>query len=121
MDLAAKNWPVAELMKHCSRRPAEEAAWQEFVSRFHSTIVSSVTKAYRYKMGDGAAYILQSPEKVIDDLVQAVYFRLVEGRSKALKCFEADQPGSIYQYLGIISCRTVFNYVRVSHQPKKEE
>ena len=112
MDLVASNRPTAELVKRCSRRPADDLAWQEFVRRYHSTIVASVSKAYQYKIPNKGARAMQSSRNTIDDLVQKVYFRLVESRSQALNCFEADQPGSIYHYVAIISYRIVFSHNR---------
>jgi DNA-directed RNA polymerase specialized sigma24 family protein len=112
MDLVASNWPTAELVKRCSRRPADDLAWQEFVRRFHSTIVASVSTAYQYKLTNKGARATGSSRTSIDDLVQKVYCRLVEGRSHTLNCFEADQPGSIYDYVAIISYRIVFSHTR---------
>ena len=112
MDLVASNWPTAELVKRCSKRPADDIAWEEFVRRFHSTIVTSVSKAYQYKITNKEARAMQSSRNTIDDLVQKVYCRLIEGRSHALNCFEAEQPGSIYLYVAIISYRIVFSHNR---------
>ena len=112
MNSAANSWPMIEVVKRCLRRPADEMAWQEFVYRFHPTIVASVSKAYQYTRPKNRTHNGQSYEKTIDDLVQAVYLRLVESRSQALDCFEADESSSIYQYVAIISYRSVFNYVR---------
>jgi hypothetical protein len=121
MNIQAHNWPVAELVSRCCRRPAEEIAWQEFVSRFHSTILSNVRKTYRHKIGYEGAAILPFAEKIIDDLVEAVYLRLAESRSQVLKRFRANQADSMYQYLAIISCRTVLNHILLSSKQKKED
>ena len=112
MKTSASNWPIAEVVRRCLNRPADESAWQEFVRRLHPTIVESVSKAYRFKMSGNGAGTAQSYEKIIDHLVQAVYIRLVESHSQALARFDADHLDSIYQYVALICYRSVFNYAR---------
>lgn len=100
-------------MKRCAKRPADKTAWEEFIRRFHPLIVASVSKAYEEKrLGKAVPQSLQY-EKAIDDLVEAVYQRLVENRSEALNWFEANQTDSIYRYVSIISYKSVFNYTEV--------
>jgi DNA-directed RNA polymerase specialized sigma24 family protein len=112
MNPLASGWPTVEIIERCSRRPADEIAWQEFVRRFHLTIRGSVMRAYRYKAEDEASRNLPMFEKTIDDLVQAVYCRLIESRGQVLKQFDLNQPDFIYRYLAIISYRVVFNHFR---------
>ena len=112
MNSAANALSMTEIAQRCLIRPVDEPAWQEFVRRFHSTIVASVSQAYQFKMPNNKTDDERSYEKTIDDLVQAVYRRLVENRSQALSCFEAYKSDSIYQYIAIISYKSVFTYAR---------
>ena len=112
MNLSASSWPTVEVIERCSKRPADEMAWEEFVRRFHLTITASVMKAYRHKARDEASRDLPLPEKTIDDLVQQVYGRLVESRGQMLKQFDPGRPDFIYRYLAVIAYRVVFNHLR---------
>ena len=112
MKPSASAWPTVEIIERCSKRPADEIAWEEFVRRFHLTIKGSVTRAYQHKALDEAGLNLFLFEKTIDDLVQEVYIRLVESRGQLLKQFDLTHPGFIYRYLSIISYRVVFNHFR---------
>jgi hypothetical protein len=117
MNWLASDWPNVEVFERCLQRPADELAWQEFVRRFHLTIRSSVTRAYRHKARDEASGNLFSLEKTIDDLVHAVYCRLAANHSRALRQFDPDEPGSVYRYLALISYRVVFNHFKETDKP----
>lgn len=116
MNSLASGWPISEIFDRCSKRPADEHAWEEFVRRFHLTVRASVTRAYKHKASDDAISNLVLFEKTIDELTQAVYCRLVERRSHALKRFDLNHPDSIYSYLTLISYRVVFSHFRRVNQ-----
>ena len=103
---------VGELLKKCSKRPPDEAAWDEFVRRYHMTIKSFVRRTYQQKTRVDHERGTQFPDDMIDDLVQAVYQKLVEGGSSALERFEGEHEHSIYKYLGMISTNVVIDYIR---------
>ncbi|HST24261.1 MAG TPA: hypothetical protein VLR90_24375, partial [Blastocatellia bacterium] len=63
---------VGELLKRCSKRPPDEAAWEEFVRRYHTTIKSFVRRTYHQKAGARPEREMQFPEDTIEDLVQVV-------------------------------------------------
>jgi len=52
-------------------------------------------------------------------LVQAVYVRLIEDRTRALKRFQGEYANSIYQYLAMISINVVRDYFREMRAQKR--
>jgi RNA polymerase sigma factor (sigma-70 family) len=119
MPTPAREWTVAELLKRCSKRPADEAAWQEFVRRYDHTIRLSVIKTFHRKAREEADRKPQFPEDLIEDLVQAVYVRLVEDHNRALDRFEGEYANSIFQYLSMISINVVRDYFREMRAQKR--
>jgi RNA polymerase sigma factor (sigma-70 family) len=99
-------------------RPADEVAWQEFVRRFHPIIRSNVVRTFHRKAKEDAERRAQFPEDQIEDLIQAVYLRLIEDRNKALARFEGEHENSIYHYLSIISVNVVRDHFR-EHRAQK--
>src|SRR5687768_5653656 len=119
MPTPAPECTVAELLKRCSKRPADEAAWQEFVRRYDHTIRLSVIKTFHRKAREEADRKPQFPEDLIEDLVQAVYVRLVEDHNRALERFEGEYANSIFQYLSMISINVVRDYFREMRAQKR--
>lgn len=110
---------VGELLKRCSKRPPDQAAWEEFVRRYHMTIKSFVRRTYHQKARVDPER--EFPEDTIDDLVQTVYIKLIEGGNSALARFEGEHENSIFQYLGMISMNAVrdhFRAIRAQKRPK---
>jgi len=103
---------AAQLIARCSVRPVDEEAWQEFVRRYHTTIRSAVLKTYRGKSREETDRREQFPDDVAEDLVQAVYCRLIDNRSQALLRFKGRHDNSIYQYLMMISVNVVRDHFR---------
>jgi RNA polymerase sigma factor (sigma-70 family) len=110
---------VAELLKLCSKRPPDEAAWQEFVRRYNNTIRAHVVKTFHKKAREESDRKPQFPDDLIEDLVQAVYMRLVEDQNRALERFEGEYENSIFQYLGMISINVVRDYFREAKAQKR--
>jgi RNA polymerase sigma-70 factor (ECF subfamily) len=110
--MSPNEWTAAELVERCSCRPPDEPAWEEFVRRYHVTIRSNVQRTYHRKAREEADRRPQLPDDAVDDLVQQVYIRLVEDRSRALKRFEGEHENSIYEYLRMISINVVRDYFR---------
>jgi RNA polymerase sigma factor (sigma-70 family) len=100
-------------------RPADEVAWEEFVRRFHGAIRINVQKTFARKAREELDRKEQFPEDAVEDLVQAVYFRLIEDRSRALIKFEGEHLNSIYQYLAMISVNVVRDYFREMKAQKR--
>lgn len=111
--------PANELLKRCCERPPNEAAWQEFVRRYDSVIRAAVAKTFRRRAIQEVERRQQFPDDLVDDLVQAVYVRLVEEGNRALKQFSGQHDNSIYQYLGIISINVVRDHFRVAKADRR--
>ena len=107
----SRYWRIAKLIERCSRRPADKRAWQEFVRRFHLTIQGSVAEAFDSRAGGGLGSGLQLGEKLKDDLVQSVYRKLVEDRSRLLKGFRGKRSSAFRSFLGIVSAGVVSSYL----------
>ena len=103
---------AAQLIARCSVRPVDEDAWQEFVRRYHATIRTAVLKTFRGKSREEVDRREQFPDDAAEDLVQAVYCRLIDNRSQALQRFKGRHDNSIYQYLMMISVNVVRDHFR---------
>jgi RNA polymerase sigma factor (sigma-70 family) len=114
-----REWAVVELLERCSQRPPDEGAWQEFVRRYHATIRTNVIKTFHRKAREEADRKPQFPDDLIEDLVQAVYVRLIEDRNRALNRFEGEHDNSIFQYLAMISINVVRDYFREMKAQKR--
>lgn len=111
----SRYWRTTKLIDRCLRRPADARAWQEFVRRFHLTIQGSVVKAFNSRVQGGRGNSgIQLAEELKDDLVQSVYRKLVEDRSRLLKGFRSTRPSSFSGFLAIISINVVRSYLRDS-------
>jgi hypothetical protein len=110
----SRYWRTTKLIDRCSRRPADQKAWQEFVRRFHFTIQGSVVKAFNSGARGGRGTGLQLGEELKDALVQSVYKKLVEDRSRLLKGFRSARPSSFSGFLAIVSVKVVSSYLRDS-------
>lgn len=121
MSSDASQWTVEHLLARCTRQPVDEAAWEEFVRRFHQTIRSSVMRTF-HRMAKGE--MDRRPQFTDDhseDLVQSVYAKLVEDDVRALRQFEGSHEDSIYQYLVMISVnvvRDLFRETKAQKRPK---
>ena len=111
MDSLPSEWTVTELLGRCAERPVDEAAWSEFLRRYHATIRMHVTRTY-HSRGKDQDRKQQFSDESIEDLVQLVYCRLVGESSLALKRFEGAYENSIYKYLAMISKNVVRDHFR---------
>jgi len=110
---------VSDLLKLCSKRPTDEAAWEEFVRRYNTTIKAHVVKTFHKLARQESDRKPQFPDDLIEDLVQAVYMRLIEDQNRALERFEGEYENSIFQYLGMISINVVRDYFRQEKAQKR--
>ncbi|PYP90329.1 MAG: hypothetical protein DMF61_01075 [Blastocatellia bacterium AA13] len=111
MDSLPSEWTVTELLRRCAVRPVDDAAWAEFLKRYHSTIRMHVSRTF-HSRGKDQDRRQQFSEDSIEDLVQLVYYRLIGESSIALKRFEGAYENSIYQYLAMISRNVVRDHFR---------
>lgn len=110
---------VPELLERCVKNPPDEAAWEEFVRRYQSTIRASVAKTFQRKALEELERRPQFPDDQIDDLVQAVYVRLVEEGRRAIQSFAGEHDNSIYQYLSMIAVNVVRDHFREAKALKR--
>lgn len=99
---------TSELVRRCLNRPTDEVAWVEFIRRFNPTIRTTVEKSFQLKETEGEKSIKYNDE-MIEAVVQIVYFRLIENRSKALSRIEG---AKLKSYLQIVSINTALDYLR---------
>lgn len=109
------------LVRRCRKRPPDEAAWQEFVRRYHSVITANVANAFHAKAGTEFGRQHQFSQNSIDDLVQTVYFRLIEDNCRVLRAFRGALENSLPAYLTMISRNVVkdhFRGIKAGKRPK---
>ncbi|HEY7547380.1 MAG TPA: hypothetical protein VID27_20965 [Blastocatellia bacterium] len=94
---------VAELIDSCLQRPADEAAWQEFVRRFHPTIHASVNRT----LGLIGGYELKAEKEIVEEIIQSVYLRLIEKGSLALRESDCSCADSMRNYLAMLAVTIV--------------
>lgn len=110
-----------ELVRRCRKRPPDEAAWHEFVRRYHSVITANVVNAFHAKAGPEFERRPQFSQNSIDDLVQTVYFRLIEDNCRVLRAFRGELENSLPAYLTMISKNVVkdhFRGIKAGKRPK---
>lgn len=113
-DSIMRKCSVEELIAACSSRPAQEAAWQEFVRRFHATIQSSVSNVFTYVTKNENGIRQKAFEDIINNLVQDVYRRLTDNDSAALRSLNCGGVKAVKNYLLLVSINTVRDYFRAS-------
>ncbi len=97
-----------ELVEHCGRHPDDRYAWQEFCRRFdeHIWLVT-----YRECRSKGIFKTTLEGQKIVGDLVQDVYLKLLIKNCRALKEFKGEHENSIFTYLTVIAVNIVKNYL----------
>ena len=103
---------VVELLDRCTRRPADPVAWQEFVRRFHRTIQAFVVRVVCLRTEGGPTAGSTPDGRLVGELVDGVYRRLVENHFEALRLLDRDLVKSFDNYLLMISINVVREYFR---------
>lgn len=106
------EWTVAELLDCCATNPTDEVAWNEFVRRYHTTIKKNVVQVFHNRSFHEAERKPELSNDQVEDLVQAVYMRLIKDSRRALQKFRGLHCTSIYRYLMMICYNVVRDYFR---------
>ena len=101
MDYAALS--SQELVLVCLAS-GDEAAWTEFVHRFHPLIAAVVFRVCR-KCGEN------SPQ-IVDDLIQDTYLKLCAGGARLLRNFKPMHPDAIYGYVKVVTANLVHDHFK---------
>jgi RNA polymerase sigma-70 factor (ECF subfamily) len=101
-----------ELVRACAELN-DDAAWREFVSRFHRPISLSVFRtAYQWN---------ELPQQVLDDLVQETYLKLCADKCRLLHEFALQHPDAIVGYIKTIAANVVHDHFRSFRSQKRGE
>ena len=103
---------VVELLDRCTRRPVDPIAWQEFVRRFHRTIQAFVVRVVCLRTEEASTAGSTPDGRLVGELVDTVYRRLVENHFEALRLLDRDLVKSFDNYLLMISIKVVRDYFR---------
>lgn len=99
-----------ELIRACAEG-IDDAAWDEFVSRFHRPISLSITRiAYQWS---------ELPQQVVDDLVQDTYLKLCANQCRPLLQFAIQHPDAILGYIKTIAVNVVHDHFRSLHSKRR--
>jgi len=104
------NTPVDELAIHCLRG-ADQAAWTEFIRRFHPLIASVVIRVARH-WGE------RSPQ-AIDDLVQETYLKLCAAGLRGFKFATSNHPDAMYGYIKVFTANLIHDHFKRSRSKKR--
>jgi len=99
-----------ELIRVCAESN-DNAAWDEFVSRFHRPIALSILRtAYRWGAGT---------QQVLDDLIQETYLKLCANRCRMLHEFALQHPEAILPYIKTIAANIAHDHFKAMHSQKR--
>jgi RNA polymerase sigma-70 factor, ECF subfamily len=90
---------------------SDEAAWTEFIRRFHPLIARVALRVAR-QWGE------HSPQ-VVDDLVQDTYLKLCAERVSLLQKFSPVHSDAIYGYIKVFTANLVHDRLKASHSGKR--
>lgn len=113
------DWSIEKLIKKCLENPPDESAWAEFIFRFNPAIRKTVVKTLQTRITENPGHKVTAEESRIDDLVQAVYLKLVQDNRQALRNFKNEFDPSIYSYLSVIAVNVVKDFFREANAVKR--
>jgi RNA polymerase sigma-70 factor (ECF subfamily) len=105
-----KRLSTSELVEMCSQGQSQ-AAWEEFVRRFHPVIASVVMRRARH-WGETRL-------DVIGELVQDVYLKLCAEGGRLLLEFEPAHPEAFSGYLKVMTAHLVSDYFKAANTGKR--
>jgi RNA polymerase sigma-70 factor (ECF subfamily) len=101
---------LEELIQACAEN-GDEAAWEEFIQRFHTMIAAVVLRTAR-RWGE-------SSPSLIDDLIQEAYLKICCDRKRLLSEFTPRHPEAFYGYLKVVTTNVVHDYFRAQRSQKR--
>lgn len=102
--------PDEQLVRTCAGS-TDRAAWDEFVSRFHVPISLSIIRI-AYQWGE-------SPQQVVDDLIQDTFLKLCADNCQMLLKFTMQHPDAIRGYIKMIAVNVAHDYFKSTHSQKR--
>lgn len=103
----------ADLMRECGRRLTDAALWQVFQERFQRQITTYVMRTIWTLNGKGNV-------DLICDLVQDVYYRLLQNNGRAMSSFRGETDFSVFAFLGRTAMGVVSDYYRAQQADKRQ-
>jgi RNA polymerase sigma-70 factor (ECF subfamily) len=99
-----------ELVRACAGSK-DEAAWTEFIRRFHVVIAAAVLRTARH-WGE-------PPRPQLDDLIQDTYLKLCENDGRLLRSFQPRHEDSIYGFLKVVAANVVHDHFKSALAAKR--
>ncbi|MGZ4813285.1 MAG: RNA polymerase sigma factor [Terriglobales bacterium] len=99
-----------ELVRACAGSK-DEAAWAEFIRRFHIVIGAAVLRTAR-RWGEPT-------RSQLDDLIQDTYLKLCENNSRLLRSFRPRREDSIYGFLKVVATNVVHDHFKAALAAKR--
>ena len=102
----------ADLLRECGRKLTDVVLWQTFEERFHRQITTYVMRTIWRLNGKGDV-------DLICDLVQDVYFRLLQNSGRAMSGFRGETDFSVFAFLGRTAMGVVSDFYRARQADKR--
>ena len=99
-----------QLVQECLRA-GNEAAWEEFLNRYHALIVTVISRTAR-------RWNVTTPA-MLEDLVQEVYLKLCADHCQSLRDFQGAHPDSLFAYLKVTSTNLVWDHFKARRARKR--
>jgi RNA polymerase sigma factor (sigma-70 family) len=103
----------ADLLRECGRRLTDAGLWQTFQERFHRQITTYVMRTIWRLNGKGDV-------DLICDLVQDVYFRLLQNNGRVMSGFRGESDFSVFAFLGRTAMGVVSDFYRARQADKRQ-
>jgi RNA polymerase sigma-70 factor (ECF subfamily) len=89
----------------------DDAAWEEFVARFHRPVSLSIIRtAYHWGV---------IPQQVVDDLVQETYLKLCAEKCRLLRAFAIENPDAIAGYIKTTAANVAHDHFKSLYSQKR--
>jgi RNA polymerase sigma-70 factor (ECF subfamily) len=103
-----------DLVRACGEHADSERLWSEFQFRYQKLIFHYVLRAAR-----ASAANLEEVRETLPDLVQQVYFRLVQNNGRILRTFRGDTDFAVRALLARVSTSVLVDHYRYEAAQKR--